>query len=84
VGKPTNWRKVGLIAAGVAALFLILGAIGNMEYFARSPVERIRDECDKNYGTGTSQSFDCFGKLMTRFAIEQQQNKLDRTYRNAQ
>jgi hypothetical protein len=80
-----SWQKMAVYVAGgiVAVLALMTAAGWNIDDSPRAKLERIRNECDRNYGKGTPQAFDCFTTLITRFAIEQRQNKLDRTYQNA-
>ena len=81
----TSWGKIAAYVAGgiVTVLALMIVAGWNIDDSPKARLERIRDECDRNYGKGTPQAFDCFTTLMTRFAIEQQQNKLDHAYQNA-
>lgn len=72
-----------IVALGVVGLAIVILAAGAPDDSPKARLERIRDECDRTYGKATNQSFDCFAKLMTRFALEQQRDTLDRTYQRA-
>jgi hypothetical protein len=87
-GQPArkmSWQRIAAYVAGAfVGIIALLIAIGwNIDDSPRAKLERIRDECDRSYGKGTSRSVDCFAELISRFAIEQQRSKMDRIYQNA-
>lgn len=77
----TVWA-IGVLCFVAASLILIFAASAPDDS-PKARLERIRDECDRTYGKGTNQSFNCSMTLMKRFAIEQQTDALDRAYQRA-
>jgi hypothetical protein len=87
-GQPARkmtWQRIAAYVAGAfVALIVLLMIIGSfIDDSPHARLSRIRDECDRSYGQGTSRSVDCFAELMSKYATEQQRAKMDRIYQNA-